>query len=118
MYQQPVSNFATLQHTFNYVSKRMSQYMYTFLAKLIIDNCLSVSVCFFFLTFLKIKLKVTNNNKGKKEVDYEKEVSTNSFCTLALRVATKVSFYLIFEYWFKICVCYICNVLLLIENSF
>ena len=76
----------------------------TFLAKLIIDNCLSVSVCFFFLTFLKIKLKVTNNNKGKKEVDYEKEVSTNSFCTLALRVATKVSFYLLFEYWFKICV--------------
>ena len=31
MYQQPVSNFVTVQHTFNYVSKRMSQYMCTFL---------------------------------------------------------------------------------------
>ena len=58
--------------------------------------------------------QLQTTTKVKKKVDYEKEVSTNSLCTLALRVATNISFYLIFEYWFKICVCYICNVLLLI----
>ena len=35
MYQLQVSNFVTVQHTFNYVSKRMSQYIYV---SCIIDN--------------------------------------------------------------------------------
>ena len=50
MYQQQVSNFATVQHTFNYVSKRMSQYTYV---SCIIDNW---GFCFFvFFFFSKIK---------------------------------------------------------------
>ena len=43
--------FLTVQHIFNYVSKRMSQYTYV---SCIIDNCFFVSVWWFFFSFAKL----------------------------------------------------------------
>ena len=59
MYQLQVSNFATIQHIFDYVSKRVAQYMYVLVFGFACFFLLVFFVGFLFSNFSAVSVVIT-----------------------------------------------------------